>query len=92
MSTPAIAPQQAPVYPPLAQAPVLEAFGGGGFGPAGSGLYPTGSTPVPVRAVEPDGLPTVKDQVRKRPAYLVEGDDDEMFGNDEFTAPPVIGE
>ncbi|GGS52215.1 hypothetical protein [Actinokineospora fastidiosa] len=28
----------------------------------------------------------------KRPSYLVEGDDDEMFGNDEFTAPPVIGE
>jgi hypothetical protein len=49
-------------------------------------------TPVPVRHEEQVQLPTVKDVERKRPAFLVEGDQDEMFGTDEFTAPPVIGE
>ncbi|MBM7772756.1 hypothetical protein JOD54_002960 [Actinokineospora baliensis] len=45
-----------------------------------------------MRGSEPEELPTAKAQERKRPAYLVEGDDDEVFGNAEFTAPPVIGE
>ncbi|SDC62796.1 hypothetical protein [Actinokineospora iranica] len=52
-----------------------------------------GSTPVPVHPAktEPDpGLP--REPEKRRPAYLVEGDDDEMFGTGEFTAPPVIGE
>ncbi|WP_253891244.1 hypothetical protein [Actinokineospora diospyrosa] len=62
------------------------------FGPTGSGGYVTGSTPVPVRVTEPDDLPIAKAVERKRPAYLVEGDDDEVFGNAEFTAPPVLGE
>lgn len=67
-----------------------------GFGPAGSGAYPTGGMPVPVRAVESGGevaeVAAPKEVERKRPSYLVEGDEDEMFGTGEFTAPPVIGE
>ncbi|WP_020668845.1 hypothetical protein [Amycolatopsis nigrescens] len=33
-----------------------------------------------------------EDQEHQRPSFLVEGDPDEIFGNDERTAPPVIGE
>jgi len=33
-----------------------------------------------------------EDSEHNRPAYLVEGDPDEVFGNNERTAPPVIGE
>ncbi|MCG8919465.1 hypothetical protein L6E12_27195 [Actinokineospora sp. PR83] len=71
----------------------MTSFGPGGFGPAGSGVGITGTTPVPVRqdAAEADPGPAVETR-RSRPAYLVEGDDDEMFGNADFTAPPVIGE
>lgn len=87
-------PNRPPQPPPVraAKLPPIGAFGGG-FGPAGSGGYSTGSTPVPVRSNDdhPE-LPTVKDQEKKRPAFLVEGDDDEMFGSGEFTAPQVIGE
>ncbi|WP_157440658.1 hypothetical protein [Actinokineospora inagensis] len=54
-------------------------------------MYTTGTTPLPPRATEPDEPPTTKDSARKRPAYLVEGDPDEMFGNGDLTAPPVIG-
>ena len=77
--------------PPPRVRPVSPGFGG--FGPAGSGSFHTGTTPMPLRAQdEHPELPTEKDLERKRPAYLVEGDDDEMFGTGEFTAPPVIGE
>ncbi|WP_018682119.1 hypothetical protein [Actinokineospora enzanensis] len=72
--------------------PVPEvAFGPGGFGPAGSGGYTIGTTPVPARS-DVEEPPLAKEQEKRRPAYLVEGDDDEMFGNAEFTSPPVIGE
>ncbi|MDI5978525.1 hypothetical protein [Amycolatopsis magusensis] len=33
-----------------------------------------------------------EDQEHTRPAYLLEGDPDEIFGTDQRTAPPVIGE
>ncbi|UVS81228.1 hypothetical protein Actkin_04985 [Actinokineospora sp. UTMC 2448] len=62
-----------------------------GFGPTGSGSV-TGQTAVPVRHHEPEPEAPPSPPPVKRPSYLVEGDDDEMFGNDEFTAPPVIGE
>ncbi|WP_104481988.1 hypothetical protein V5P93_001709 [Actinokineospora auranticolor] len=71
------------------------AFGPSGdysFGPAGSGAYPTGLTPVAPKAPVGEEPPLAKDQVKKRPSYLVEGDYDEVFGNADFTAPPVIGE
>jgi hypothetical protein len=32
-----------------------------------------------------------EDQEHERPAYLVEGDPESTFGNDQLTAPPVIG-
>jgi hypothetical protein len=32
-----------------------------------------------------------EDQEHGRPAYLVEGDPESTFGNDQLTAPPVIG-
>lgn len=68
--------------------PVLD-----GFGPAGSGSAVTGQTPVPPRHQDAEpAAPPAPAPERKRPSYLVEGDDDEMFGNEEFTAPPVIGE
>lgn len=77
--------------PPAPRASVVRVTDG--FGPAGSGSGVTGQTPVPVRHAEPrEQQPPKAEQPAKRPSYLVEGDDDEMFGNDEFTAPPVIGE
>ncbi|SFQ44199.1 hypothetical protein SAMN05421810_107198 [Amycolatopsis arida] len=33
-----------------------------------------------------------EDKEHQRPTYLVEGDPDELFGTDQRTAPPVIGE
>jgi hypothetical protein len=33
-----------------------------------------------------------EDTEHQRPTYLVEGDPDEVFGTDQRTAPPVIGE
>ncbi|GLZ41690.1 hypothetical protein [Actinokineospora sp. NBRC 105648] len=90
-------PGSPPHFPPIppAQAEVLQpaplsGYGAEGFGPTGSGGYSQGTTPVPPRPPV-DELPVVKEP-RKRPSYLVEGDDDEMFGNAAFTAPPVIGE
>ena len=32
-----------------------------------------------------------EDQEHERPAYLVEGDPESAFGNDQLTAPAVIG-
>ena len=32
------------------------------------------------------------DEEHQRPSFLVEGDPDAVFGTDEMTAPPVIGE
>lgn len=75
------APEQAPWQPAA------------GFGPMGSGSPGVGATPVAPRARE-EGAEVVerREPERGRPSYLVEGDDDEMFGNGDFTAPPVIGE
>jgi hypothetical protein len=33
-----------------------------------------------------------EDSEHQRASYLVEGDPDAVFGTDEMTAPPVIGE
>jgi hypothetical protein len=33
-----------------------------------------------------------EDGEHQRPSYLVEADPDSLFGTDEMTAPPVIGE
>lgn len=33
-----------------------------------------------------------EDGEHKRPSFLVEGDPDAVFGTDQMTAPPVIGE
>jgi hypothetical protein len=33
-----------------------------------------------------------EDGEHQRPAYLVEADPDSLFGTDQMTAPPVIGE
>lgn len=33
-----------------------------------------------------------EDGEHSRPSYLVEGDPDAVFGTDQMTAPPVIGE
>ncbi|MGX7825604.1 hypothetical protein ACTG9Q_10980 [Actinokineospora sp. 24-640] len=33
-----------------------------------------------------------EDEEHRRPSYLVEDDPDSLFGTDQVTAPPVIGE
>ncbi len=33
-----------------------------------------------------------EDEEHQRPSYLVEADPDDLFGTEERTAPPVIGE
>lgn len=33
-----------------------------------------------------------EDGEHKRPSFLLEGDPDAVFGTDQMTAPPVIGE
>ncbi len=77
-----------PTAPPI---PPNLPFGPGGFGPVGSGGYSAGVTPVPIRQ-NADETVIPKEPERRRPTFLVEGEHDEMFGNEEFTAPPVIGE
>jgi hypothetical protein len=57
--------------------------GGGPVGRGGAGgMMPLGGN----RADDEE------DGEHQRPSYLVEGDPDAVFGTDEMTAPPVIGE
>ncbi|WP_158075695.1 hypothetical protein [Actinokineospora bangkokensis] len=52
----------------------------------------TGTTPVPVRQEPADDPGLAVERKKSRPTFLVEGEDDEVFGNHDLTAPPVIGE
>jgi hypothetical protein len=64
------------------------AFGPGGFGPGGGAgrVAPAPRTPDAYPAdARADGVP-------KRPEYLVESDLPGMYGSEELTSPPVIGE
>ncbi|OLR91607.1 hypothetical protein BJP25_25975 [Actinokineospora bangkokensis] len=58
----------------------------------GSGVSHTGTTPVPVRQEPADDPGLAVERKKSRPTFLVEGEDDEVFGNHDLTAPPVIGE
>ncbi len=57
----------------------------GGMGPGGRGGAPMGGAPG--RRGEGE-----EDDEHQRPSYLVEGDPDSAFGNDQMTAPSVIGD
>ncbi|MFC4005063.1 hypothetical protein ACFS2C_27350 [Prauserella oleivorans] len=59
------------------------AAGGAGRGAGGMGAMGAGAG---------RGGQGSEDAEHQRPTYLVEGDPDEVFGTDERTAPPVIGE
>lgn len=68
----------------------------GGFGPGGSptpnGDHRTAIRPEPT--AEPDAGQRRRrrpEQQSKRPSFLVEADQDSLFGTDERTVPPVIG-
>jgi hypothetical protein len=62
------------------------AFGGrGGLGAGGRGSA-GGGMPMGARGDDED------DGEHQRPSFLVEPDPDEVFGTDQLTAPPVIGE
>ncbi|HEV2780723.1 MAG TPA: PPE domain-containing protein [Actinophytocola sp.] len=65
-------------------------FGPGGSPPLGlAAPFPRG----PAGTAMSDGAgPTETHAERKRPEYLVVSDTDGMFGSDELTSPPVIGE
>ena len=72
---------------------------GGGFGPVSGGFAapamraPAGFGPRPAARAAAGGLPVAGDgEQKKRPEYLVEPDIEGMFGSDEMTSPPVIGE
>jgi hypothetical protein len=60
---------------------------GAAGGAAGRGMGPAGMGGAGGR-----GGQGSEDQEHQRPTYLVEGDPDEVFGTDQRTAPPVIGE
>jgi hypothetical protein len=92
-----------PAGPGFGGPPVMPASAGGfppggGFGPATGGLGGVGPTggrpPAPVR--RPAALPVAgkgaEDGEQKRPEYLIEPEIEGMFGSDEMTSPPVIGE
>ena len=64
------------------------------------GVTPTGMTPNGPGSRGAGGMggaphgrkgESEEDQEHERPAYLVEGDPESTFGNDQMTAPPVIG-
>ena len=66
--------------------------GSGGFGPAAV-RAPGGFGPAPiVPGAAAGGAPVAGESRQKRPEYLVEPDIEGMFGSDEMTSPPVIGE
>lgn len=61
------------------------AMRGGAVGAAGRGGIGMGAVPGGRGRGE-------EDEEHQRPSFLVEGDPDAVFGTDEMTAPPVIGE
>jgi hypothetical protein len=67
---------------------------GGGFGPSGFGPGGPAAPPLPAAGGMPmAGHGPAKDGAEpKRPRYLVEPELRGMFGSDELTSPPVIGE
>lgn len=84
--------QVGPVGPAQGFAP------GPGFGPA-TGFGPGGPTasagrlaPVPRGPAAATPAAGTEEAAQKRPEYLIEPEIEGMFGSDELTAPPVIGE
>jgi hypothetical protein len=63
--------------------------GGRGGGVGGAGGRGAGGVPMGMGAGRGQGD---EDTEHQRPSYLVEADPDALFGTDEMTAPPVIGE
>jgi hypothetical protein len=68
--------------------PAGRPMGPGGMGPSGPGGAGGrgGMSGAPRGKGEEE-----EDQEHERPSYLVEGDPESAFGNDQLTAPPVIG-
>lgn len=68
-------------------------IGKGDFGPGGGGPARPGGLGA-AETVSGAGMGTFRDEPERggSSSYLLAGDDDEVFGNDEMTAPPVIGE
>lgn len=68
----------------------------GGAAPGGAGAAAAagrgGMGAAPMGAGAGRGGKGGEDDEHQRPTYLVEGDPDEVFGTNERTAPPVIGE
>jgi hypothetical protein len=79
---------------PSATSLVQPGNGFGDFGPSGSATNVL--APVPARPNAQNwaaGAGGVKEEgERKRPQYLVQSDLEGMFGSDQLTSPPVIGE
>ncbi|RZQ62031.1 hypothetical protein [Amycolatopsis suaedae] len=69
-----------------AEAAAGRGMGAGGRGPGGMGAGMGGMGGAG------RGGQGSEDEEHTRPAFLVEGDPDEIFGTDQRTAPPVIGE
>ncbi|QFU85486.1 hypothetical protein [Amycolatopsis sp. YIM 10] len=70
-----------------------EAAGRGMGGPGGAGAGRAGGMGAGgMGGAGGRGGQGEEDQEHTRPAYLLEGDPDEIFGTDQRTAPPVIGE
>jgi hypothetical protein len=65
------------------------AHGAGGRGAAASGASGRGAMGAGAGGAKGQGE---EDEEHDRPSWLVEPDPDEVFGNNERTAPPVIGE
>jgi hypothetical protein len=96
----AVSPASAAPGPPGPGATTPSAAGlAQGFGPPG-GFGPTGFGPgvLPGPVAVPPRLPAAGpgqgegEESHKRPEYLVESELEGMFGSDEMTSPPVIGE
>jgi hypothetical protein len=64
----------------------------GGAVPGASGAASAAGRPPMAAGMGRGGGMGGEDEEHQRPTYLVEGDPDEVFGTDERTAPPVIGE
>jgi hypothetical protein len=66
---------------------------GAGAGAAGGAAGKPGAAGASSGARPPGGKGEgSEDAEHQRPSYLVEADPDSIFGSDERTAPPVIGE
>ncbi len=61
-------------------------------GPAASAAGRAGTGGAPMGAGAGRGGQGSEDEEHQRPSYLVEADPDSIFGTEERTAPPVIGE